>query len=79
MTLPKFKLESQFELCTALRTLGVDELFDDRKANLSNISGNHDLYVSAVIHKAFIEVRIVTVGQFVFVYRTLSGTSGQNF
>ncbi len=57
--LPKFKLEQTFELSSALSSLGVTDVFDERDANLSRISHlvqSQNLYVSQVIHKAFVEV-----------------------
>uniref|UniRef100_A0A914VJC2 Serpin domain-containing protein n=2 Tax=Plectus sambesii TaxID=2011161 RepID=A0A914VJC2_9BILA len=54
--LPKFKLEMSFGLGETLSSLGMSDLFDCNKADLSNITGDKSLHVSAVIHKAFIEV-----------------------
>jgi serine protease inhibitor len=55
--LPRFKLESQFRLDAALMSMGVVDAFDIDKANLAGIDGRDDwLYISAVIHKAFIDV-----------------------
>uniref|UniRef100_A0A914WK99 Serpin domain-containing protein n=1 Tax=Plectus sambesii TaxID=2011161 RepID=A0A914WK99_9BILA len=54
--LPKFKLEMSFGLGEALSSMGMSDLFDCNKADLSNITGDKSLHVSAVIHKAFIEV-----------------------
>ncbi|XP_029648052.1 leukocyte elastase inhibitor-like [Octopus sinensis] len=53
--LPKFKMESSFELKQHLVSLGMADLFDQQKADLSGIS-NCPLYVSEVFHKAFVEV-----------------------
>ena len=52
---PKFKLETSYELTKTLQALGISDLFS-RKADLSKITGDTELYVSKVVHKAFIEV-----------------------
>lgn len=56
VTLPRFKLEAQFQLNDALKALGMADMFDAARADFSGITGTRDLYVSAVIQKAFIEV-----------------------
>ena len=55
VTLPKFQLTQQFKLNDILYNLGAKDLFSADKADLSGISPNK-LYVSAVVHKAFVEV-----------------------
>ncbi|XP_067851831.1 uncharacterized protein [Heptranchias perlo] len=54
--LPKFKLEDNYELNSPLSSLGMLDLFDGSKADLSGMSGARDLYVSKVVHKSFVEV-----------------------
>ncbi|XP_037090133.1 leukocyte elastase inhibitor-like [Pollicipes pollicipes] len=54
--IPKFKLEASYDLVDHLRKLGMNDLFDANAADLSKISGARDLFVSKVVHKAFIEV-----------------------
>lgn len=49
-------MEQSFKLNDALSSLGMTHLFDPANADLSKITGDKDLFVSAVIHKAFIEV-----------------------
>ncbi|KAG0428436.1 hypothetical protein HPB47_024568 [Ixodes persulcatus] len=56
LTLPKFKLEQAVGLKKVLATMGVEDLFDPSKCDLSGISADKDLVVSDVIHKAFVEV-----------------------
>lgn len=53
--LPKFKVTSQFELRQALGAMGMTDAFSDR-ADFSGIDGRKDLFISAVIHKAFVDV-----------------------
>jgi serpin B len=57
VTLPKFRIEYSVGLVDALRRAGVVEAFDPLGADFSGISGKpHDLHVSAVLHKAFVDV-----------------------
>ncbi len=54
--LPKFKSTSQFELNDVLKSMGMPSAFDASKADFSGMSGNRELFLSAVIHKAFVDV-----------------------
>ncbi|XP_055964488.1 leukocyte elastase inhibitor-like [Sorex fumeus] len=54
--LPKFKLEESYTLNEALARLGLHDLFDSRRADLSGIGGARDLFISNVAHKSFVEV-----------------------
>ncbi|XP_043229766.1 leukocyte elastase inhibitor-like [Amphibalanus amphitrite] len=56
ISIPKFKLETSYNLEDHLKKLDIADLFDSNSADLSKISGNNDLFVSKVVHKAFIEV-----------------------
>ncbi|XP_061594897.1 leukocyte elastase inhibitor-like isoform X2 [Cololabis saira] len=53
--LPRFRLEQDYELNEPLARLGVTDLFSAR-ADLSGMSGDGGLYLSTVVHKAFVEV-----------------------
>ncbi len=53
--LPKFKLTRQFQLGGTLKAMGMTDAFSDR-ADFSGMNGKRDLFISAVIHKAFVEV-----------------------
>lgn len=53
--LPKFKVESSFSLRDTLANMGMPDAFDD-KADFSGIDGSGGLSISAVLHKAFVEV-----------------------
>ncbi|ELV13980.1 leukocyte elastase inhibitor [Tupaia chinensis] len=56
VSLPKFKLEENYILNPHLSQLGVQDLFDRSKADLSGISGARDLFISKIVHKSFVEV-----------------------
>lgn len=54
--LPKFKMASMFKLDKTLATMGMTDAFID-KANFAGMDGRAEgLYISAVLHKAFVEV-----------------------
>uniref|UniRef100_A0A0E9Y235 Serine protease inhibitor n=1 Tax=Amblyomma americanum TaxID=6943 RepID=A0A0E9Y235_AMBAM len=53
--LPKFKLETDYDLVTLLRKLGLESAFGDG-ADFSGISARNNLQVSDVKHKALVEV-----------------------
>jgi serpin B len=53
--LPKFKLTSEFTLGSTLREMGMTNAFTSQ-ADFSGMDGGHDLFISEVIHKAFVEV-----------------------
>ena len=52
---PKFKMTSQFSLASVLKSMGMNNAFSS-KADFSGINGKRDLFISAVIHKAYVEV-----------------------
>uniref|UniRef100_A0A8D2L116 Serpin family B member 11 (gene/pseudogene) n=1 Tax=Varanus komodoensis TaxID=61221 RepID=A0A8D2L116_VARKO len=54
--IPRFKLEDSFDLNMTLQALGMIDVFDKSKANLSGMSPSHPLFLSNVLHKAFLEV-----------------------
>jgi serpin B len=54
--LPKFKVESSFKLDDSLAALGMPNAFDPDLADFSGITGHNDLFIGAVVHKAFVAV-----------------------
>ncbi|KAK3606706.1 hypothetical protein CHS0354_013549 [Potamilus streckersoni] len=56
VSLPKFKIEASFELSKVLSKLGMSDVFDENKADLSGMTNQKNVYLSQVFHKAFVEV-----------------------
>ena len=57
VSLPRFKLTQQFKLNEILARMGATDMFNEYNADLTGISeGPEKIYVSHVIHKAFVEV-----------------------
>uniref|UniRef100_A0A3B3S197 Serpin domain-containing protein n=1 Tax=Paramormyrops kingsleyae TaxID=1676925 RepID=A0A3B3S197_9TELE len=54
--LPKFKLEDSYDLKKALAHLGMTDVFDEKLADLTAINREGGLFVSAAVHKSFIDV-----------------------
>ena len=55
LSLPKFKLESSFSLNKVLSAMGMVDAFT-MKADFSGMTGTTDLFISAVVHKAVVDV-----------------------
>ncbi len=53
--LPKFKMTSEFELADVLASMGMPDAFSG-KADFSGMTGSRDLFISAVVHKAYVDV-----------------------
>ena len=54
--LPKFKTTSQFQMSDTLKAMGMELDFDGNAADFSVMTGGRDLFISEVIHKAFVDV-----------------------
>ncbi|XP_048858905.1 leukocyte elastase inhibitor-like isoform X3 [Brienomyrus brachyistius] len=54
--LPKFKLEDSYDLKEALAHLGMTDAFDEKLADLTGINREGGLFISAAVHKSFIDV-----------------------
>nr|XP_026263276.1 serpin B11 isoform X2 [Urocitellus parryii] len=54
--IPRFKLEIKYELNSLLQSLGMTDIFNQAKADLSGMSPDRRLYLSKVIHKSYVDV-----------------------
>jgi serpin B len=55
LTMPKFSFDSSFSLNAALSALGMPIAFSDQ-ADFSGMTGNKDLTIADVVHKAYVAV-----------------------
>jgi serpin B len=55
VVLPRFKVTGAFDLADTLKAMGMKTAFSD-EADFSGMDGERDLFVSAVIHKAYADV-----------------------
>lgn len=55
LAMPKFEYESEFSLKDALEVMGMTDAFSDN-ADFSGMTGNLDLFIKDVVHKAFVSV-----------------------
>ncbi|XP_066181711.1 serpin B6-like [Sylvia atricapilla] len=56
VSLPRFKLEENYDLKPLLSGMGMPDAFDLGKADFSGISSGKELVLSEVVHKSFVEV-----------------------
>ncbi len=56
VNLPKFEFTKDFNLSDALMSLGMTDAFDRGLADFSGMTGDKDLFIGNVIHKAFVAV-----------------------
>ncbi len=54
--LPKFEMETQFNLAKQLASMGMPDAFVTLIADFSGINGKRDLFIQEVCHKAFVDV-----------------------
>jgi serpin B len=56
LKMPKFEFEKSLGLGQILQEMGMSAAFDFSRADFSGIDDNRDLYITNVLHKAFISV-----------------------
>jgi len=54
--MPKFEFDSQFSLKDTLAGMGMRDAFSPDDADFSGMTDNRELFISDVIHKAFVAV-----------------------
>jgi len=54
--MPRFKFEAKYFMVDTLKNMGIEKAFDPNEADFSGMDGTKNLYISNVIHQAFIEV-----------------------
>lgn len=55
-SMPRFSIESTLDLKAALSAMGMQQAFDPRVADFSGMDDTRELYISDVLHKAFVDV-----------------------
>ncbi|XP_071409494.1 serpin B6-like isoform X3 [Pithys albifrons albifrons] len=56
VSLPRFKLEENYDLKPILSSMGMPDAFELGKADFSGMSSGNELVLSEVVHKSFVEV-----------------------
>ena len=55
VTMPKFKMTNKFSMSAVLASMGMKDAFT-AAADFSGMNGGRDLFISAVIHQAYVDV-----------------------
>ncbi|XP_022369535.1 serpin B12 isoform X2 [Enhydra lutris kenyoni] len=56
VSFPQFTLEDSYDLNSILQDMGITDIFEEGKADLTGISPSPNFYLSKVFHKTFVEV-----------------------
>jgi serpin B len=56
LALPKFEVRSQMDLSQVLQGFGLQDAFDPARADFSGMDGTRKLYISKVLHEAYVKV-----------------------
>src|SRR5439155_25221930 len=56
LKLPKFKVTAEFTLNDVLIKMGMKDAFSKSKADFSGIASREKLFITSVVHKAFVDV-----------------------
>jgi serpin B len=56
LTMPRFEFDSEFSLKDTLARMDMRDAFSPDEADFSGMTGNRELFISDVVHKAFVAV-----------------------
>ncbi|MFO7627388.1 MAG: serpin family protein [Candidatus Fermentibacteraceae bacterium] len=56
VVMPPFEFTTDYSLAPALSDMGMGDAFDGSRADFSGFTGERDLFITAVVHKAFVKV-----------------------
>jgi serpin B len=56
VSFPKFRMTEELQLAKTLSAMGMSLAFSPGRADFSGMDGSHELFLSAVVHKAFVDV-----------------------
>ena len=56
VSLPRFKMTAMMDLNRELEKMGMPDAFDPSTANFAGMTGSRDLFISRVVHQAFVDV-----------------------
>lgn len=56
VSIPKFKFETEYSMADTLNQMGMPNAFNPAEADFSGMDGTKNLFISAVIHKAYVDV-----------------------
>lgn len=56
VALPKFRFSTQLGVKSTLKTLGMNDAFEAKVADLSGMDGTRNLFIQDVVHEAFVAV-----------------------
>jgi serpin B len=56
LAFPKFSMETEYELDRLMASMGMPLAFDADRADFSGMTADGELHISAILHKAFVDV-----------------------
>ena len=56
VSIPKFELETKYDLIPPLHKLGINDAFDQNNADFLGITTSEQLFITSALHKAYVDV-----------------------